>query len=198
MTINAGIGTEISWGEGNWVFLDIGFSEKARSCGLIIGDGTPRCLTFSEAKSAIKSEISKFPQLNLVIEAPLSVCFDAYGNPTGRSIEVEGLQKRYWYVGPGCCVMVASMYLLRELESSAGQCAIRLFEGFVSFKKSKNSRHDDDVEALRNVVRDPVKFESTIYEGNRLKRDESDELLSAFRILGMDCGIPAVINPVVL
>jgi len=36
--IYAGKLADISWVTGTWLILDIGFSNKARSCGLLIGD----------------------------------------------------------------------------------------------------------------------------------------------------------------
>jgi hypothetical protein len=41
--IEAGTAQQIAWGDGNWVFLDIGFSGTKRTCGLAIGDGEPCC-----------------------------------------------------------------------------------------------------------------------------------------------------------
>jgi hypothetical protein len=193
--IQAGTASQIRWGSGNWIFLDIGFSSKNRSCGLLAREGDPRCLTFAEAKAEVKMFVAKSAVSNLVIEAPLSVCFDQSGNPSGRSIEIEGSKPRYWYTGPGCAVMVASMYLLRDLECATKKATIRLFEGFVSFKSEKPSGHQADVLALRSVVRDPRKFHDSLFEAHQLKRNQADELFSAFRVLGMDCGIPAVIKP---
>jgi hypothetical protein len=192
--IHAGSVAEIFWGDGNWIFLDIGFSSRNRTCGLLVGGENPRCLRFAEAEAQIKQAAAKFITVNLVVEAPLSVCFNASGNPVGRSIEKEGGQARYWYIGPGCAVMVASMYLLRDF-AAAVTTPIRLFEGFVSYKRSKPSSHGEDVIALREVVRDPVRFQHAMYEGNGLKNKSSDELFSAFRVLGLDCGVPAVIKP---
>jgi hypothetical protein len=193
--IHAGRGSQIGWGNGNWIFLDVGFSGKTASCGFLVGDGKPACLKFAQAKSEIKRQCARIKSLNLVIEAPLSVCFDVYGNPSGRSIEIYGSQTRYWYIGPGCSVMVASMYLLRELDSLMGNISIRLFEGFISYKTDKASNHEEDVEALRRVVRDPMKFLSSIIEGDQLKRNPTDQLFSAFRVQGLDYGVPAVIKP---
>ena len=101
---------------GTWIFLDIGFSNKKRTCGFLVKGGKPKLLLFNEAKGDIKSEIlkSKLP-VNLVIEAPLSVCFDKNGNPKGRKIEHQDGKVRYWYSGLGCAVMVAAIYLIHEI-----------------------------------------------------------------------------------
>ena len=191
--ISAGTGEQIRWGRGNWIFLDIGFSTTERSCGLLIGDGEPEPLRFSEAQIEVKHAVSTFKTANIVIEAPLSVCFDASGNPIGRSIEKEGKRARYWYVGPGCAVMVASMYFVQNLIGDSGGASIRLFEGFVSYKGQERSSHQEDVLALRRVVQYPSKNE--IYEGEQLRRNRGDDLFSAFRVIGLDCGVPAVIKP---
>jgi hypothetical protein len=193
--IRAGTAEQINWGDGNWIFLDVGFSGKVRSCGLVIGDGVPKCLKFSDAKAEIERAIANCSVSRLVIEAPLSVCFDRHGNPTGRSIEIQDDQRRYWYVGPGCSVMIASFYLINKLSMLTEKVSIDLFEGFVSYKSAKRSDHREDVLALRDVVRDPGKFRGSIYTADQLKKDPADELFSAFRVLGLDCGVPAVIKP---
>jgi hypothetical protein len=130
-----------------------------------------------------------------VIEAPLSVCFDSKGNPKGRSIEKEQNRTRYWYVGAGCVVMVAALYLIRDIQVTSGDTLVRLFEGFVSYKNSSpRSNHKADVCALREIVRSPNKFRNSLYSSEQLKMDGSDQLYSALRITGFDCGIPAVIK----
>ncbi len=91
--------------------------------------------------------------------------------------------------------MVATMYFLRDLTSVKQEASIRLFEGFVSYKLQKRNNHLEDVEAMREVVRYPAKFQSSIHEGAQLKRNQSDQLFSAFRVLGLDFGVPAVIKP---
>ena len=53
--IEAGTKSQVVWGNGNWVFLDIGFSRDARSCGLLVGDGEPSSIQFGEAKRCILS-----------------------------------------------------------------------------------------------------------------------------------------------
>jgi hypothetical protein len=178
------------------VFLDIGFSRNARSCGLLAGAGNPESVQFAEAKRRIVS-LAKDAEstLNLVIEAPLSVCFNAAGNPKGRLIEKEGSKTRYWYNGVGCAVMVAATYLVCDLWNLHRDFPVRLFEGFISYKdRSVPSDHERDVLLLREVVRDPERFKDSIFSPQELKQDSSDELVSAFRVTGYDCGIPPVIK----
>jgi hypothetical protein len=195
--INAGDRSQIQWADGNWVFIDIGFSSKGRTCGLLFGNGSPTNVQFADARGMITDRVKESKSIvNLVIEAPLSVCFDSSGNPKGRRIEKEGDKYRYWYTGPGCAVMVAAMYLIRDIHEAKTGVPVRLFEGFISYKHGTvMSDHKTDVSVLREVVRDPIKFSDSIYDVDALKSDPSDLLSSAFCVAGLDCGIPAVIKP---
>jgi hypothetical protein len=91
--------------------------------------------------------------------------------------------------------MVATMYLLYGLRVK--ETPIRLFEGFVSYKDkfTKRSNHQQDVELLRSVVKDPLKFPNSISGADQLRENPADDLFSAFRVAGLDCGVPAVIKP---
>jgi hypothetical protein len=195
--IEAGQESEVEWGDGNWVFLDIGFAKSGnKTCGLLVGDGPAVCVSFDEAQRQILNQTRESSSpVKLVIEAPLSVCFDQLGNPKGRKIEDSGNKRRYWYYGAGCAVMVAAMYLIRGIHNAKPRVPIRLFEGFVSFKDSATrSDHKQDVCLLRYIVRDPRKFSEAIYASNDLKADPTDRLVSAFCVSGLDCGIPVVIG----
>jgi hypothetical protein len=95
---------------------------------------------------------------------------------------------RYWYVGLGCTVMIAALYLMKSITDSNPPKNLRLFEGFVSFKsKEKVSNHSEDVLLLRNAVKKPG-LEHIIAPQN-LKMNETDNILSAFRVAGMDYGV---------
>jgi hypothetical protein len=88
------------------------------------------------------------------------------------------------------------MYLIRNIYETEADVAVRLFEGFISYKHPNiPSNHERDVLLLRDVVRDPVKFSDSILAADQLKADPSDVLSSAFYVAGLDCGIPAVIRP---
>jgi hypothetical protein len=96
--IEAGHESQIECGDGNWIFLDVGFSgasgARGKTCGLLMGNADPECLDFAEAEHKIAERVVKSREtLNLVIEAPQSVCFSWAGNPTGRSIEMR-MEKR--------------------------------------------------------------------------------------------------------
>ena len=193
--IRSGQVNEVNWDSGSWVFLDVGFSNNSKSCGLLIGDNTPIGLRFGEVLNEISSYvINSSAPINLVLEAPLSVAFDKNGNPKGRSIEKENEMTRYWYVGLGCTVMVAVMYILKELEKVCSDKELRLFEGFVSFKeKQKRTSHSRDVLLLREVVKAPLNFKEAIVSDEKLRMDKSDILQSAFIVAGRNYGIPPVI-----
>lgn len=195
--LKAGDKSQVQWADGNWVFLDIGFSNQTRSCGLLFGDAAPTKVQFGYARQRIIERLRESSSpVNLVIEAPLSICFDSNGNPKGRRIEKEGKKNRYWYTGPGCAVMVAAMYLIRDIHEAKADVLVRLFEGFVSYKdRSLPSNHERDVCSLRDVVRDPVRFSDSIYTADQLKTDPNDLLTSAFCVAGLDCGVPVVIRP---
>ena len=179
---------------GQWVFVDIGFSGHSKTCGIAIGDSQPRDVRYGDLASRIALELEAGASpLNLLIEAPLSVAFKADGNPTGRRIEKKNGQTRYWYVGAGAAVLLATTYLLRCLYDMRPSREVRLFEGFASFKsKKRRSSHADDVSNLRSVAWGDIQ-KGTIVEEGRLKMRDDDILVSAFAVSGMDFGIPAVV-----
>jgi hypothetical protein len=126
---------EIHRESGEWLFVDIGFSRDGATCGVLAGSGKPEAVSFATLKKRVLDSIARRgSQLNLLVEAPLSVAFTAKGNPTGRSVERQGSRTRYWYVGLGSTVLLATAYLLRAVVQSGSRRKIRLFEGFVSFQ----------------------------------------------------------------
>jgi len=85
------------------------------------------------------------------------------------------------------------MYLLQKLHRKAFPKEIRLFEGFASFKqKTGRSSHENDVSILRDVALGQSE-EGIIMEGEELKMQSDDSIQSAFKVAGMDFGVPAVI-----
>ena len=193
--IHAGKTTEILWSNGTWLILDIGFSHQSKSCGLLLGDGEPENFLFHEAVEFVRKAARQHRYLNLVIEAPLSVSFDKCGNPQVRSFEKQDKKMRGWYCGSGSAVMVASMYLLKQVTDSSPDNEIRLFEGFISYKNKRNkSCHVKDAELLREVIKQPELFSECILEPELLKSDSSDEIVSAFKVAGMNLGVPPVIK----
>jgi len=183
-----------SWSNGTWLFLDIGFSEKRESSGVLIQGAEPTRKTFGEVVKTIKHESSIHGILNLVIESPLSVAFDkTSGNPVGRSIEKQDQKTRYWYTGPGCTVMVATLYLMKAVLSTNQKGEIRLFEGFISYKDGKTDDLDD-VRRLRDTVKESKNLADCIINPSNLA-SKGSEIKSAFEIMGFDFGIPPIIKP---
>lgn len=185
--------------DGDWFFLDVGFATDAPSSCLLIGDGKPELFRFNKARCRIVEHVKGTTSpTNLVIEAPLSVCFNENGNPTGRLIEKDSTtgQHSYWYERAGCQVMVAAMYLVRDIEKAAHGKEVYLFEGFVSFKdKNVRTNHCEDVERLREVVWNyPKKFSDCIVRAEELA-PRKHKIVSAFAVCGIDCGVPPVIKP---
>ena len=201
--IQAGNTNEVKAASGEWAFVDMGFAREARSCGLLIGNDSDTNnpdaeeLTFSDLLSRISTLTSQSSrrQLNLLIEAPLSVAFDAHGNPTGRTVERRGSRTRYWYVGLGCTVLVATTYLLRHVVDVGTRREVHLFEGFVSFKpKGVRSSHSGDVKRLREIAWDSRRDSDAVVPPEALRLNTDDVLESAFKVAGMDFGVPPVVR----
>ena len=193
--VRAGTQGDIRRESGDWVFIDVGFSQAGRTSGLLVNGGEPKELTFAHLRSELVATLIKLPGItNLVFEAPLSAAFTKVGNPTGRSIERNGIQHRYWYEGAGCQVTLSAAYLLRAVIELPEAPEIRLFEGFASFKeRGKKSSHAGDTKAIRSVAWNEPGASGRIVEPAKLCVQETDRLESAFRVFGFDCGIPAVI-----
>ena len=194
--IRAGQKKEITWNSGSWIFLDVGFSNQRRTCGLLFDNQEPEKMRFNEAIEKIITHIRQIKRpVNLVIEAPLSVAFDSKGNPKGREIEKRNGKTRYWYAAPGCVVMVAALYVINGLCNVIQSQEIRLFEGFVSFRaKTNKTNHLKDVCCLKRAVKNPSTCRSQVVCGEQLKMNPSDRLLSAFMVAGHDYGVPPVIK----
>ena len=194
--IRAGTVNEIDRHNGEWLFVDLGFSSKTKSCGVLKGEGQPYNVTFGELARLAKHEAQmNVPSpLNLMIEAPLSVTFNKGGNPTGRACDYKDGKQRLWYMRSAPQMILASGYLLRALVACGIQREVRLYEGFVSFKSTDSkTNHIEDVLALKDVVWNQKK--KLIFAPEQLKRSRFDTLESAFAFRGMDFGIPPVIRP---
>ena len=128
--IKPGTPQQIEWGKGNWIFLDMGFSRTQKTYR------RRRAVLryFPEAQRRILDHLAGARSItNLMIEAPLSVSF-RNGRPAPRSVERRDGKNRFWYVGAGCAVMVASMYLLKAIDFASPPCGVRLFEALISYK----------------------------------------------------------------
>jgi hypothetical protein len=195
MLMRAGSIDELIWDDDSWIVLDVGFAQTGnRSSGLGIGSKEPIELTFADAKEDIIKYIqeARYP-INLVIEAPLSIAFDAVGNPTGRQCEIrQGVGARYWYTGAAAIISIATLHLIREMNSRIDDAEVRLFEGFATFKSKGPSNHKADVEALRRVVRAE---QGWVINSDEIAKKDTDRIESLFCILGLDTGIPHILVP---
>ena len=193
--IRAGEVGEIHKASGDWVFTDIGFSSSKPTCGFLAAGEEACAVHFSELVARMTKLARKSgPTLNLLIEAPLSVAFTSAGNPTHRSIEKRAGESRCWYFGLGCGVMVASLYLIKSIADHCPLREIRLFEGFASFKRREHRRtHTDEVRNFHQIVWEPQKYMQSIVAPNALWADQHDNVISAFKVAGMDFGVPPVI-----
>lgn len=182
---------------GDWVFVDIGFAQRgAKSSGIAIGEAPPDEVEFASLAPLIIEEMCRGSgPMNLLIEAPLSVAFDAKGNPTGRRIEKRGSDTRYWYVGLGCSVLTAATHLLRRLNESELARQVRLVEGFASFKSGRPRKrpHADDVRNLRDVAWGRDGARGCVVAQELLRMNPDQHLESAFKVSGMDFGVPPVV-----
>jgi shikimate kinase len=197
--IKAGRVSDIDKRKGEWLFVDIGFSQVKQSCGVLKDAEQPYTVTFRKLVNLVIKEATKktSKRLNLVLEAPLSVTFNKDRNPTARSCDRRGGTRRDWYHnGAALLSMTAAGHLLSEMEKKKSriQREVRLFEGFVSFKpKDSTPDHKKDVQKLRDAVWNPTPI--CILAPKQLKRDKSDRIESAFKFAGMDYRIPPVILP---
>ncbi len=89
--------------------------------------------------------------------------------------------------------MVAATYLLRNIFDLPNHNEVRLFEGFASFKpKGQKSSHAQEVLGLRDIAWS-LSTKGKIVAPDKLRRQEQDRLESAFKVSGMDFGVPPVI-----
>ncbi len=192
--IRAGTVCEIYERKGEWLFVDLGFGEKAVSCGISKGDGTSMEVKFEKLVQLAKREAMKLmpSPLNLVLEAPLSVTFDKDGNPAPRCIDRRNGKQRDWYRYAGPQMILSAAYLMRALVDCGIRRDVILFEGFVSLKTSK-TKHAEDAKALKDVVWN--RNQDCIISPKRLKQRKSDRIESSLKVMGMDFGIPPVIMP---
>jgi len=196
-TIRSGRREDARWRNGEWLFIDLGFSATSKSTGWVRSSDEAKALTYGRAVTdLITAAGARAPTLNLVLEAPLSVAFTRDGNPTMRTIERrKGQRPRPWYSGAGAAVLLAAMHLLRKLQDAPRRRDIFLFEGFVSFKPAdQKTSHTWDVREMREVIQRPRSGRGRILEGAQLKMENTDQLESAFKVMGLDLGVPAVIE----
>jgi hypothetical protein len=177
---------------GEWAYLDIGFSGKSRTCGLILGDRYKGELTFGETLEKLNFWIDDCyrNEIHLAIEAPLSALYVG-GNPAGRlPIEKRGSNTRYWYAGAGAAVTLATHRLLDQLKSKR-DLTIWLYEGFVSFGKKDSaqpsvtgkSSHIQDAEKLQAAIQGYLHGEEA-WKSALIEISDAAELISLPQYFG--------------
>lgn len=201
--VRAGTMCELIEPNGDWIFVDIGFSCRKKTCGYLLsspdgtgGEARGTAVTYGELTLRLTTLVRQPDSpLHLVLEAPLSAAFGAEGNPVGRSGEKQGSRHRYWYEGLGCSVLVASLYLIRSVSEAGLAREARVFEGLVTFKdRSKPSSHVADVEALMALVRSGGTTDGEFIEPKPLD-DQGDAMLeSTLGLLGLDLTPPPIIK----
>lgn len=195
--IRAGTMDDLKRDSGDWLFVDVGFSSKKKSCGVLKNEECPMKKTFGNLVKLIikEAQIPRQP-LSLLLEAPLSVAFSNDGNPTYRSTDREpGKKPRDWWYNAGASMLLATGHLLRRVKDCGVRREVRLFEGFVSFKSAgSRSDHEADVLRLRCAAWDPMLKFVTCRDELIVPGNESDTLESAFKFAGMDFGLPPVVK----
>lgn len=115
--------------------VDLGFSGTSRSCGFASFDGqrAPSAVkrTFSECVDDVADHVRRYGDSVLVIEAPLSACFNVRGNPCARGLFEEAPKPRWWSLRAGATMALAAQYFLRFVQQRLGEGTLHLVEGFV-------------------------------------------------------------------
>ena len=181
--------------------IDVGFAQKGnKSCGIATNTGskkqTAQRLSHAECVKGIVNWLRTNGDAVVILEAPLSVAF-SNDNPCPRGefeqLRHEGkvIQTRYWYSGPGACVTLGAMNILRHLHQTLKKenLTVHLAEGFVSF--GSNLDHHQVAESLRDCFLGERESRwKTITEGNR-----SQSLLQ-FAGIANQRSIPGIIIPI--
>ena len=185
--INAGKPYNFSRAPEDWIFLDIGFSSEAKTCGLKIFGEPAQNLKWADACLEIKNAIHSCEKpINLMIEAPLSVTFNSTNNPVRRSFEKRGKSTRYWYLQGGVVTLLSAAYLIRQLYDLE-KPNISLFEAFVSFKSQKTDHMDDASLMERGIV------EGALPMGKAdIRESQEHQIESSMAKFGCDYGVPPV------
>ena len=146
--IVAGEWGDICWDSGDWIIVDMGFAYKSNSCGVAIGCEEPQKLWFRELVKKVTTRAhEKNPkQLNLLLEAPLSMAFTKLGDPMPRTFEDLN---HAWYRNSGAAMMLGSICLIDSVNSCERTREVRLFEGFATIPKTD---HRKIAAGLRAVV----------------------------------------------
>jgi hypothetical protein len=179
----------------NWAFLDIGFAGSSKSSSGLLLPGEDRAidLTWADACTQLVHAVALASRpTNLMVEAPLSMAFDARGNPAGRAFEKRDSQTRYWYQQGGAVTLLAASMVLHRLHRAA-KYPVRLFEAFISFKTEPSS-HSADAELMRRAIGEPTEMATAVklFERDEIVSGLDHRLVSSTFESGLDFGIPPV------
>ncbi len=136
------------------VSVDLGYSSRARSCG-IARTGSSECeaLTFGAAIDRVLEILEEDRERVLVLEAVLSTFHDRKGNPQIRCDEEKG---RGWYWGAGVLSLAAATRFLGELAKrlKAGP-PVLVVEAFLSNKTGPTAHIADAAQIVRQFWQTP-------------------------------------------
>ena len=211
LEIRAGTVEALREDSGDWLFVDVGFSSTDKSCGVLKNNEEPKTMKFGHLVNWVVKEVqTPGPELNLLLEAPLSVAFDKYGNPARRATDSEegkkGKEFRDWWYNAGASTLLATAHLLRQVKTYEVKRRVRLFEGFASFKSTRPDPkwcrierfsetdwpHIEDLLRLRCAAFDESR--KFVTDQDNLKTPTVASLISTFKFADMDFGIPPVVK----
>lgn len=184
--IIAGECGDIKWGSGDWIIVDMGFANTKKSCGAAIGSTKAQRFWFGDLVKKVIEEAQKntHEELNLLLEAPLSMAFDHQKNPMRRSFEDLD---HAWYRNSGAAMMLAAIRLIDRLDSTDRKREVRLFEAYAPLKDADHARV---AAALREVVKQRIQ-ERFVKPSDIAP--EAKCLLPAYRLTNEDGKIPPVV-----
>lgn len=137
--------------------LDLGFAQKARSCGL---SEESKSVTFGKALELAAEWVPPMAcQAVLILEAPLSASFDSKWNPIPRGdFEIRDSRtgedsRRVWQSGAGAVTSLAAIHFLRLLaaKAEAKKATVHLVEGFCSRYGTPKPSHTAVSKKLRSL-----------------------------------------------
>lgn len=120
------------------IVVDLGFSTRKASCGLRSpGDAPARNRSFGPMAKDVRRLLLDHPDAVLVLEAPLSGCFETNGNPRRRGTFEDADEEngaKGWYHGAASTVALAAQRLLTRLaeDPKLQRREIRLAEAFLT------------------------------------------------------------------
>jgi len=128
------------------VVVDLGYSAKAKSCGLAwTGGKSPIQVRFGEAIALAAEQLGTLREPVLVLEAVLSTFHNRVGNPEIRGDFEKG---RGWYWGPGAVSLVSACRFLQQLAAKlTGSKRVLLAEAFLS-NKPRRTGHSEDAATI--------------------------------------------------